>query len=51
MQYVLIIITWVNSGAVVHTQEFLSKERCEIVKDITVESIKPYIRYINCVQK
>lgn len=53
MQYVLIIISYVWGGAAVHTQEFQTKERCEIARDaIKADSggFKLY-RTLECFQK
>jgi len=35
MTYVLIIVTYVYGGSAVHTQEFSSKENCELARTVT----------------
>jgi hypothetical protein len=49
--YVLIIITYVYGGSVPHTQEFSSKETCQVALEALRQATSYSIRYSECLPK
>jgi len=50
MIYVLVILSGVSGGFITHTQEFYTKEHCEVVRDAIREHYRFFVT-VNCYPK
>jgi hypothetical protein len=51
MMYVLVFVATVNGGNIMHTQEFLTKERCEAARDYVLARKTFFNVQVECFQK